>query len=135
MSRHSKRTCGWLVALACTWTSQGYAAPQGTVSINQGASGPVAVERPATQIILSKGRGQIVTLPVAVTDVMVSNQSVADVQVRSPRQLYILGKEDGESSIFAITSAGKIVYSVNVRVTANINSVDDVLKLALPSCR
>ena len=132
MSRHSKRTCGWLVALACTWTSQGYAAPQGTVSINQGASGPVAVERPATQIILSKGRGQIVTLPVAVTDVMVSNQSVADVQVRSPRQLYILGKEDGESSIFAITSAGKIVYSVNVRVTANINSVDDVLKLALP---
>lgn len=123
---------GLLLALTCAWAGQAHAAPQKPIAIHQGASGPVAVEQPATQIILSKGRGQIISLPVAVTDVMISNQSVADVQVRSPKQLYILGKSDGESSIFAITAAGKIVYSVNVRVTANINSVDDVLKLALP---
>lgn len=121
-----------LCALTSIWSAAALAATPATLSLDAGANGPVAVERPANQIVLSKGRGQIVTLPVAVNDVMISNPQVADVQVRSARQIYVLGKTDGESSIFAVTSAGKIVYSVNVRVTANINSVEDVLKLALP---
>lgn len=96
-----------------------------------GPSGPVT-QRASTEITLSKGRGQLVTLPAAVSDVMISNQDVADVQVRSPRQLYIFGKASGESTVFATTAAGKVVYSANVRVGSNVNSIDEMLNLAMP---
>lgn len=94
-------------------------------------SSPVT-QRASTEITLSKGRGQLVTLPAAISDVMVSNQDVADVQVRSPRQIYIYGKSSGESTVFATTSTGKVVYSANVRVGANVNSIDQMLNLAMP---
>jgi len=94
-------------------------------------SSPVT-QRASTEITLSKGRGQLVTLPVAISDVMVSNQDVADVQVRSPRQIYIYGKASGESTVFATTSTGKVVYSANVRVGSNVNSIDQMLNLAMP---
>lgn len=71
-------------------------------------------------------------LPMAVADVMISNPQVADVQVRSPRQIYIFAKASGESTIFAITSAGKVGYSANLRVSSNVNSVAEMIRLAMP---
>ena len=45
------------------------------------------VMRPAQDIVLSIGRGQLVTVPGSMTDVFVANDAVADVQVKSARQL------------------------------------------------
>lgn len=110
------------------------AAPKRPVVRKVEASGPSSpvTQRASTEITLSKGRGQLVTLPAAISDVMISNQDVADVQVRSPRQLYIYGKASGESTVFATTAAGKVVYSANVRVGSNVNSIDEMLNLAMP---
>lgn len=110
------------------------AAPKRPVVRKIEASGPSSpvTQRASTEITLSKGRGQLVTLPAAISDVMISNQDVADVQVRSPRQLYIYGKASGESTVFATTAAGKVIYSANVRVGSNVNSIDEMLNLAMP---
>jgi pilus assembly protein CpaC len=88
--------------------------------------------RATGDVSLSQGRGQLITLTEAISDVMVSNPAVADVQVRSPKQIYIYAKQKGESTIFATTSAGRVVYSTNVRVASNLNSVSDVLAAAMP---
>ena len=96
------------------------------------AAGAVSVQKAGGEIALSKGRGQLVNLPMAVADVMISNPQVADVQVRSPRQIYIFAKASGESTIFAITSAGKVAYSANLRVSSNVNSVAEMIRLAMP---
>ena len=93
---------------------------------------PVGVQRPAGTVYLSTGRGQLVTLPAAISDIFVSQDTVADVRVQSPTQLYLFGKTDGETSIFATNRAGQVVYSTNVRVGQNFNSVDDMLHLAMP---
>src|SRR3546814_19682668 len=45
---------------------------------------------------LSVGRGRLVSLPATMSDVFVANDEVADVQVRSGRQLYVFGKKPGE---------------------------------------
>ena len=122
------------ISVALVTTSAPAAAPKRpTVRAVQvsGSSAPVT-QRASMEISLSKGRGQLVTLPVPISDVLISNQDVADVQVRSPRQLYILGKASGESTVFATTAAGKVVYSANVRVGANVNSIDEMLNLAMP---
>jgi pilus assembly protein CpaC len=86
----------------------------------------------AADLLLSVGRGRLVTLPTPMTDVFVANQSVADVQVRSSTQLYIFGKGPGETSIYATDAAGRVVYSVVARVGNNIETIDQMLALAMP---
>ncbi|HMP57491.1 MAG TPA: pilus assembly protein N-terminal domain-containing protein, partial [Novosphingobium sp.] len=56
-----------------------------------------SVMRPANEIVLSIGRGQLVTVPGALADIFISKDEVADVQIKSQRQLYIFGKAGGET--------------------------------------
>ena len=93
---------------------------------------PSGVQRPAGEVYLSTGRGQLVTLPVPIADVFVANEAVADVRVQSPTQLYVYGKADGETSVYATTRSGQVAYSTNVRVAQNFNSLDQMLRLAMP---
>ncbi len=90
------------------------------------------LQKPATELPLSVGRGQLINLPAPITDVFVANESVADVQVRSATQIYVFAKAAGESSVFATSKSGAVVYSTNVRAGKNVNSIDQMLKLAMP---
>lgn len=86
----------------------------------------------AKVVTLSIGRGQQVNLGSTITDVVVANPQVADVEVKSGRQIYILGKGPGETSIVATDAAGRTVYSATVRVGTNLDSIDQMLALAMP---
>jgi pilus assembly protein CpaC len=108
-------------------TSRPASAPKVTVS----RPAPGAY-KPSGEMPLSVGRGQLINLSAPITDVFVSNEAVADVQVRSPTQIYVFGKAAGEASVYATTASGAVAYSTNVRVGANINSLDQMLKLAMP---
>ncbi|OYW46128.1 MAG: secretion system protein [Sphingomonadales bacterium 32-68-7] len=101
-------------------------------------AGPVAaqsVSEPSQAIDLSIGRGQLITVPGAMTDIFVANDAVADVQVKSQRQLYVFGKAGGETTIYASNGAGDIIWSANVRVGSNIDSIDQMLTLAMPDAK
>jgi pilus assembly protein CpaC len=88
--------------------------------------------QPSRLIHLDKGRGQLVTLPRAMSDVFVADPKTADIDVRSPTQLYVFGKDVGETTIYATNKAGGVVFSATVQVGANVSSVGDMLKLAMP---
>ena len=94
-----------------------------------------SVSRPATDIAISIGRGQLVTVPGRLSDVFVANDQVADVQVKSANQLYVFGKAGGETTVYASNAAGQTVWSANVRVGSNIDSIDQMLHLAMPEAR
>jgi pilus assembly protein CpaC len=66
------------------------------------------------------------------SDVFVANPATADVDVRSPTQLYVFGKDVGETTVYATNKAGSVVFSATVQVGANVSSVGDMLKLAMP---
>ncbi|WP_234035240.1 type II and III secretion system protein family protein [Aurantiacibacter sediminis] len=87
---------------------------------------------PAQDLVLSIGRGELVTVPGNMADIFVANNSIADVQVKSQRQLYIFGLSGGETTIYASNAAGDIIWSANVRVGSNIDSIDQMLGLAMP---
>jgi len=91
-----------------------------------------AVQNASSSIDLSVGRGRLVSLPASMSDVFVANDEVADVQVRSGRQLYIFGKKAGETSIYATDASGRVVYSTVARVGNNIETIDQMLSLAMP---
>ena len=94
-----------------------------------------AVVSPAQEIVLSIGRGQLVTVPGSMTDIFVANDQVADVQVKSQRQLYVFGRAGGETTVYASNAAGDIVWSANVRVGSNLDSIPQMLGLAMPEAK
>ncbi|ENY81377.1 type II and III secretion system protein family protein [Sphingopyxis sp. MC1] len=94
-----------------------------------------AIQNASSSIDLSVGRGRLVSLPAAMSDVFVANDQVADVQVRSSRQLYIFGKAPGETSIYATDGNGRVVYSTVARVGNNIETIDQMLSLAMPDAK
>ncbi len=102
------------------------------------AAGPAqaqSVMRPANDVVLSIGRGQLVNVPGSMADVFVADDKIADVQVKSRNQLYIFGKLGGETTVYASNAAGQTVWSANVRVGSNIDSVDQMLALAMPDAK
>lgn len=91
-----------------------------------------SVMRPANDIALSIGRGQLVTVSGSMADVFIADDGVADVQVKSKHQLYVFGKTGGETTIYASNASGAVIWSANVRVGSNIDSIDQMMKLAMP---
>ena len=104
----------------------------GTVS----ATAPIAAQslaaRPSETLNLSQGTGSLVRVTEPMSDVFVADDKVADVQVRSATQLYVFGKTRGETTVYATSKSGRVVYAANVRVGTNISSVSEMLHLAMP---
>jgi pilus assembly protein CpaC len=106
-----------------------------TPSVALAAQSSAGTYRPTNQVLLSVGEGEVISLPRSVADVWTSNPTVADVNVTSPRQLGIFGKEGGEATIIATAADGSIVYGARVRVSQNISSVDEMLRAAMPDAK
>jgi pilus assembly protein CpaC len=96
------------------------------------AHAATAASAPSDRVTLSLGTGQMVRLSAPMSDLFVADDKIADVQVRSPTQLYIFGKGPGETTVYATNKAGQVVYSTNVRVGSNFNSVGQMLRVAMP---
>ncbi|WP_240529986.1 type II and III secretion system protein family protein [Novosphingobium sp. PC22D] len=94
-----------------------------------------SVIRPASDISLSIGNGQLVNVPGTMSDVFVANDAIADVQIKSTRQLYVFGKAGGTTTVYASNASGDVIWSANVRVGSNLDSVDSMLRLAMPEAQ
>ena len=104
----------------------------GTVIAAAPAAAQPLAARPSETLNLSKGTGTLVRLSSPMSDVFVANDQIADVQVRSSTQLYVFGKGSGETTIYATTKGGRVVYAANVRVGSNTGSLDEMMRLAMP---
>ena len=108
-------------------------APMGAIATS--TANAQQVVSPSQQIVLSIGRGELISVPGTMADVFVANDAVADVQIKSQRQLYVFGRAGGETTIYASNGAGDIIWSANVRVGNNIDSIDQMLALAMPQAK
>lgn len=120
-----RATLGTALAAAL---AAGFAASAPSRALAQ-SGGAVA---PANDVTLSVGAGRLVRLAAPITDLVVANEQVADVYVRSPNQIYIFGKAAGNTTVYATDRGGRVVYSASVRVGQNLGSVDQMLDLAMP---
>ncbi len=105
------------------------------MSVPMSSANAQSINRPAQDIVISIGRGELITVPGSMADVFVADDSVADVQVKSQRQLYVFGKAGGETTIYASNRAGDVIWSANIRVGNNIGSIDQMLALAMPEAK
>ena len=91
--------------------------------------------RPSAEIVLSIGSGELVNVPGNMADIFIANDSIADVQIKSQRQLYVFGKAGGETTLYASNASGDIIWAATVRVGSNIGSIDQMLALAMPGAK
>jgi pilus assembly protein CpaC len=83
-------------------------------------------------ILMSVGGSRVINLPGKMSDVVIGDPDVVDVHVRSQGQLYLIAKKAGETTVFATTKDGKVLFSGSIRVGNNLTSIDDMLRLAMP---
>ncbi len=74
-------------------------------------------------------------MPGPITDIFIADDKIADVQIKSGRQLYVFGKGGGVTTVYASNASGAVVWSSTVRVGSNIDSVDQMLRIAMPDAK
>jgi len=95
-------------------------------------SAPAYAQSTGNSITLSIGEVQQVSLTTPVTDVVVADPRVADVEVTSAKKIYILAKGVGMTDVVATDASGRTVYRGKVVVGGNLSSLDQMFKLAMP---
>jgi pilus assembly protein CpaC len=68
----------------------------------------------------------------AVRDVIIGNPEVADVVVRAPGQVYLIGRSVGETNVFLVDSKGGLVKKLEVVVQPDGSAVEAALRDLLP---
>jgi pilus assembly protein CpaC len=91
------------------------------------------------QLVSSQGtiqveanKGKMVKLDQTIVSVVISDPDIADVQVVSPRLLFLRGKKIGETSVYAMDVNDNTVFSAVVEVTHNLSKLDEAVKRIAP---
>lgn len=66
-------------------------------------------------------KGAAVRLHTPAASVAVADPTIADVQVISPRMLYVNGRGVGETSLIAVDGSDNIIYETTINVTHNLS--------------
>src|SRR5690606_14154506 len=83
-------------------------------------------------ILVDINKGRMVRLDQAISSVAIADPNVADVQVVSPRLLFLRGKMVGETTVYAVDHADNTVFSAVVEVTHNLRKLEEAVKRASP---
>lgn len=84
-------------------------------------------------LYLQAGGARLIRLKTPATNVFVANPKVADVQVKSPRLIYLYGRQAGETTVFAVGANDQVLLDRNVVVGANIDHLNSSLKTLFPA--
>lgn len=83
-------------------------------------------------ISLTVGTGQLIRVDQEFASLFVANPDVADIQVRSPRLLYLTGVGVGETTLFAVNDDDNVLMSATIRVTHNVGALQQGLGRVAP---
>ncbi len=108
------------------------AAQRGTQSVRIDAGG---VSNVSQSIILPLNKAAIVDLPEAAVDVLVSQPSVVDAVVRSPRRVYLLGLTTGQTNAFFFDARGRQILNLEIRVERDMDALAEVMRRVMPNSR
>lgn len=121
---NTRKVFGWVVA-----------ASLGCVVIN--AAPPIA----ANQIIPNGGqtvelevnKGSVVRLSRPAATVFVADPDICDIQMKSPRVVYLMGKRTGQTSLFAVDENEAVIANMGVSVGHNISRLESAVRSLYPN--
>jgi pilus assembly protein CpaC len=107
------------------------------------ASGRGVEIRDVTRLIPANGRpitievnkGVLVRLAQPASTVFVANPDIADVQVKTPKLIYITAKTPGETVIYAVDAAENVLLNAPIRVSLDLSRLRRSLQEIVPGAR
>ena len=81
-------------------------------------------------VTISKAR--IIDLPAAVRDVLVADPSVAQIVIKSPQRVYLLGRSVGATNAFFFDASGKEIFRAEINVRQDIEQVKEAIRILMP---
>lgn len=84
-------------------------------------------------ILLDVSKGLIIRLDRPCSSVFVADPDIADVQLKSPTVLYLMGKAAGETTVYAVDQQDAVLLDSRVEVRQDIDRLDSEIKQIDPS--
>jgi len=116
-------------ALALSTTAS---AQTGSTPVRVDTGGQSVVSK---SIVLPLNKAAIVELPRAASDVLVSQPTMVDAIVRSPRRVYLLGLEVGQTNAFFFDAQGRQILNLEIRVERDLDALTELLGRLIPDAR
>jgi pilus assembly protein CpaC len=94
---------------------------------------PAAYAVPDEKVVsVEINKGAMVKLSRPASSIVVADPNTADVQVVSPKLVFVRGKKVGETSFYAIDSQDESILSATVEVTHNLSNLQRTVKRMAP---
>jgi pilus assembly protein CpaC len=98
-----------------------------------GVAPAAQVVAPTAQTIqLEVGKGRLVRLDRPASSVFVAEPEIADIQVKSPSLIYVIGKAAGETSLFAVGEQDEVLMNASISVRYNVARLRQALHKLMP---
>lgn len=81
------------------------------------------VSRGHQEMVLEVHKGQLIKLGAPAQTVFVADPAIADVQIKSPTLVYVLGKGPGETTLFAVDRNEQVLASIDLHVSHNVERI------------
>lgn len=83
-------------------------------------------------LTLALDKAAIVQLDTDARDVLVSNPSIVDAVVRTPRRIFLLANKTGQTNAFFFDGAGRQILSIDIRVERDVTDLSTMMRADLP---
>ena len=90
------------------------------------------IAKQTNQKKIEVGKGTLIRFREPVHNVFIADSNIADLQVKSPTLVYIFGKKQGETNLYAVTSDDRVVYEGTIAVNHNLGSLEAALNHVIP---
>ena len=89
----------------------------------------------ARTLALGKGKSAMIELPIDARDISVTNPAIADVVLRTPRRISILGLANGQTDAVFFDGMGHPTLRLDIHVDQDSSAVAETIARALPGSR
>jgi pilus assembly protein CpaC len=96
------------------------------------ASAQEQVAVTGAKIQIERNEGTLLRIDQPAASVFVANPEIADVAVKSPRLIYVLGKKPGETTLYVVDENEKVLLSSTVVVAHNLSRLTEELHRVVP---
>ncbi|CAA6605767.1 Flp pilus assembly protein, secretin CpaC [Rhodospirillaceae bacterium LM-1] len=94
---------------------------------------PLAAKAAVSDVMrLALNKSRIIELPEDVRDVLVSSSDIVDVQIKTPRQAFLIARSVGDTNIMFLDRFGNVVLKLELHVQVDIDSLRATLVQILP---
>ena len=83
-------------------------------------------------MVIEVSQGHLVRIDRPASVVFVANSEIAEVAVKSPHLIFVVGKKPGVTTLYAVDRNENVLASLRLVVTPNLTELQKALRSAIP---